>query len=674
MTGRAGELLLSSLRRRRGAFVRLTGWSLLQGVPAFLSGWAVARAVDDGFLAGRTGTGLAWLGALAAAVVVGAWATHHATLGLSALVEPLRDELVTLVTSGTLHRSAQVGRPADTAGVARLTEHVEIAREAYGAVVVFVQGFVVTAVGVLLGLATLDPALLLFVVPPLLAGLGLFAGALRALAARQRAVVLADEGTAESVGTLTGGLRDVVACGAEDLVRERTGARIDAAARATRALARATALRTASLGIGGWLPLVLLLAGAPWLVQRGVTAGAVLGAVTYVSQGLQPALQGLVQGVGGSGLWLLVTIGRIAEVAGPTAPVPAGGGPAGGGPAAPAGDSLATPAGDGPAARERGGPEGVGPVATAGDGQRKPAGGVPANPACGSRRGPAGDAPTKAAGDGFADPARGGLVRAGGLGAGAPGGRAAHRPRGARVELDGVTFRYARSAEPVINGLDLVLRPGEHLAVVGPSGAGKSTFAALVAGVLEPGAGQVRLDGVPVRSLATDGLARRRVLIPQEAYVFAGTLWENLTYLEPGAAPEAVDAAVDTVGARPLVERLGGYDAPADPRELSAGERQLLALVRAYLPPAGLVLLDEATCHLDPGAERRAEEAFARRAGTLVVCAHRISSALRADRVLVLDGARAGFGTHEELMAGSALYRDLVGHWEVTASPTPGRS
>ncbi|OKK03894.1 ABC transporter [Streptomyces sp. CB03234] len=626
MTGRAGELLLSSLRRRRGAFVRLTGWSLLQGVPAFLSGWAVARAVDDGFLAGRTGTGLAWLGALAAAVVIGAWATHHATLGLSALVEPLRDELVTLVTSGTLHRSAQVGRPADTAGVARLTEHVEIAREAYGAVVVFVQGFVVTAVGVLLGLATLDPALLLFVVPPLLAGLGLFAGALRALAARQRAVVLADEGTAESVGTLTGGLRDVVACGAEDLVRERTGARIDAAARATRALARATALRTASLGIGGWLPLVLLLAGAPWLVQRGVTAGAVLGAVTYVSQGLQPALQGLVQGVGGSGLWLLVTIGRITEVSAPAAPVPAGGGPA-------------TPAGSG---REGGGL---------------------AAPASGSPKSPAGGGP--------AGPARGGL----GPGAGRrpPGGRAAHRPRGAHVELDGVTFRYARSAEPVISGLDLVLRPGENLAVVGPSGAGKSTFAALVAGVLEPGAGQVRLDGVPVRSLATDGLARRRVLIPQEAYVFAGTLWENLTYLEPGAAPEAVDAAVDTVGARPLVERLGGYDAPADPQELSAGERQLLALVRAYLPPAGLVLLDEATCHLDPEAERRAEVAFARRAGTLVVCAHRISSALRADRVLVLDGTRAGLGTHEELMAGSALYRDLVGHWEVTASPTPGR-
>ncbi|WP_063759869.1 ATP-binding cassette domain-containing protein [Streptomyces sclerotialus] len=583
MTGAAG-LLRSSLRRRRGEFVRLAGWSLVQAVPAFLSGWVVARAVDDGFLAGRAGTGFAWLGVLAVAVGVGAWATRHATLGLAAVVEPLRDELVTLATSGTLRRSARSGRPADTGGVARLTEQVEIAREAYGAVVMFVQGFAASSVGALLGLAALDPALLLFVLPPLLVGLGLFAGALRAMAARQRDVALADERVAGAASEVTGGLRDVVACGAEDVVRERAGQHIDASALATRALARMTAVRTASLAVGGWLPLVLVLAGAPWLVQRGVTAGAVLGAVTYVSQGLQPALQGLVQGVGDSGLWLLVTLGRIAEAAG--------------------------------------GP----PVESA--------------------------------------------ARAGG------------RPLDAGVELRGVTFGYARSAEPVIDGLDLALRPGEHLAVVGPSGAGKSTFTALVAGVLTPRSGGIRLGGVPVGSL-DGGTARHRVLIPQEAYVFAGSLWENLTYLAPDVPTAAVDAAVDEVGARPLVDRLGGYGAQVDREGLSAGERQLVALVRSYLPPAELVLLDEATCHLDPAAEARAEEAFARRPGTLIVCAHRISSALRADRILVLDGARSALGTHEELMAGSALYRDLVGHWEegagdgspgLRASPTPGRS
>jgi ATP-binding cassette subfamily C protein len=104
-------------------------------------------------------------------------------------------------------------------------------------------------------------------------------------------------------------------------------------------------------------------------------------------------------------------------------------------------------------------------------------------------------------------------------------------------------------------------------------------------------------------------------------------------------------------------------DALVDPATLSAGERQLIALTRAYLSPAPLAVLDEATCHLDPSAEIAAEQAFAARGGTLIVVAHRISSALRADRILVLDGTSAQLGTHAELMASSALYRDLVGHW-----------
>ncbi|MFI8998810.1 ATP-binding cassette domain-containing protein [Streptomyces sp. NPDC053542] len=618
MTGPAAGLLRSSLRRRRKEFVRLAGWSLVQAVPAFLTGWVIARAVDDGFLAGRAGTGFAWLGVLAVAVGTGAWATRHATLGLAAVVEPLRDELVTLVTSGTLRRSAGSDRPADTGGVARLTEQVEIAREAYGAVVMFVQSFAASSVGALLGLATLDPALLLFVLPPLLAGLGLFVGALRAMAARQRDVMLADERVAETASEVTGGLRDVVACGGEDVVRERAGERIDAAALATRALARMTAVRTASLAVGGWLPLVLVLAGAPWLVERGVTAGAVLGAVTYVSQGLQPALQSLVRGIADSGLWLLVTLGRIAGAAG-----------------------------EPPAEADAGEP----PTEPTTDHR------LPAEPA-------AGGPPTESA----ADPPPTEPIPA----SAPPGRPPGRRPRHSGLELRGVTFRYARSAEPVIDALDLVLRPDEHLAVVGPSGAGKSTFAALVAGVLAPHSGGVRLGGVPVGCL-DDGPARHRVLIPQEAYVFAGSLWENLTYLAPGIPAAAVDAAVDEVGARPLVERLGGYDAAVDRQELSAGERQLISLVRSYLPPAELFLLDEATCHLDPAAEARAEAAFARRPGTLIVCAHRISSALRADRIMVLDGARAAVGTHAELMTGSALYRDLVGHWEEGAGTgTPG--
>jgi ATP-binding cassette subfamily C protein len=125
---------------------------------------------------------------------------------------------------------------------------------------------------------------------------------------------------------------------------------------------------------------------------------------------------------------------------------------------------------------------------------------------------------------------------------------------------------------------------------------------------------------------------------------------------------------VRLLGMRPLVDRLGGYGAELDPAALSAGERQLITLVRAYVSPAWLVILDEASCHLDPTTEAQVEQAFARRAGTLIVIAHRISSALRAEQVLVLDGTEVLHGSHDELLRRSALYRDLVGHWQVDSS------
>uniref|UniRef100_UPI0018925946 ATP-binding cassette domain-containing protein n=1 Tax=Catenulispora rubra TaxID=280293 RepID=UPI0018925946 len=237
------------------------------------------------------------------------------------------------------------------------------------------------------------------------------------------------------------------------------------------------------------------------------------------------------------------------------------------------------------------------------------------------------------------------------------------------LTLRAVTFAYGPTSEPVLRDLDLTVEPGEHLAVVGPSGIGKSTMAALICGLRPPDAGAVLLGGADAASLAPDHLARLRVLIPQEAYVFAGTLRQNLSYLAPNAPDHRIAASVDAVGAASLVARLGGLDATVAPNELSAGERQLLALARAHLSPAPLAVLDEATCHLDPIAERHAEQAFADRGGTLIVIAHRLSSALRAERVLVLDGVRADAGSHDELTARSALYRELLAHW--TAGPAP---
>ncbi len=178
-----------------------------------------------------------------------------------------------------------------------------------------------------------------------------------------------------------------------------------------------------------------------------------------------------------------------------------------------------------------------------------------------------------------------------------------------------------------------------------------------------PAAGQIRLAGRPLPEVPAAELPRYRVLIPQQAYVFAGTLGENLAYLAPDARRADIAASAEAVGLEPLVARLGGYGADVSPAALSAGERQLIALARAHLSAAKLAILDEATCHLHAAAAERAERAFADRPGTLIVIAHRMSSALRADRVLVLDGTRPQFGEHEALLASSPLYQDLVGQW-----------
>jgi ABC-type multidrug transport system fused ATPase/permease subunit len=564
-------LLWSSLRGNSAQWRRLAAWSSLEALPAFLSGRLVAEAVDNGFLAGRTMTGLAWLAALGASVVVGAWAMRQTYLCVAALVEPLRDDLVRLTVRGSLRRSTAVGASADTAGVARLTQQVEIVRQAYAAVLNGVQGFVVMSISALVGLATLIPAVLVLVVPPVVIGLGLFLCALGRLAARQRDSILAGERIAQTSSTLAGGLREVTACGAEEQAHAMVGEHIDAQARATRDVARFTAVRILAVAVGGMLPLILIIAAGPWLMRQGATPGVVLGAMTYVIQGVQPALLTLVRELGATGLWLVVALRRIVEAA---------------------------------------------------------------------------DLPEPAAVPGSEWPV----------------------PQGHGVRLRGVTFAYGPFAEPVIRDLDLVVPEGDHLAVVGPSGVGKSTLAGLLTGVLEPQAGDVRIGAVPLRRLDPRTLAGHRVLIPQEAYVFGGTLRENLLYLTDEATPAEIDHAVAELGMRALVEQVGGYDAELDPATLSAGERQLVTLARAYLSPARLVVLDEATCHLDPSAEAQVERAFAGREGTLIVIAHRISSALRAKRILVLDGSDVLLGTHDDLLGRSPLYRDLVGHWHAGAA------
>ncbi|MFG1942829.1 ATP-binding cassette domain-containing protein [Nonomuraea sp. NPDC048826] len=249
----------------------------------------------------------------------------------------------------------------------------------------------------------------------------------------------------------------------------------------------------------------------------------------------------------------------------------------------------------------------------------------------------------------------------------APPARRGHaRPDAGDLRVTGLTFAYGPKAEPVIDDLTLTVPAGDHLAIVGASGIGKSTLAALLTGLARPRHGTVRLGGVDLAEINEAHLRRSMALIPQEAYVFTGTLRDNLVYLRPEAEQADLDRAVSALGMRPLVERLGGYDAalgvggPA----LSAGERQLIALCRVQLSAATVLVLDEATCHLDPAAEARAEEALAASGRTLVVIAHRISSACRARRILMLDGTRAQVGTHRDLLTASPAYAGLVGYWQ----------
>ncbi|MFY1702612.1 ATP-binding cassette domain-containing protein [Micromonospora sp. WMMA1923] len=597
-----GRVTWRALRDRRSAVGRLAGWSVLESLPTLLTGYLLARAVDQGFLAGRFGTGLAWLALLATAVLIAAAATGRVYRGLGAVVEPFRDDLVTRVVTATLHdatraaapatadppgttvirepRSAAVIREPRSAAVTRLTHQVELVRDTFGGLLMVVRGFLFSGTAALLGLLALAPVVAALVAVPLVVGLAVFAAALPAMARHQGGYVRAGETLGEAAATALAGHRDVWACGAQDRVVAEVDRRVRAQATAERTVARMTAVRSISLGLGGWLPLAVLLFAAPWLVRQGLTPGEVLGALVYVSTGLQPALHALVQGVGGGGLRYVVTLDRILRTSVPPT-----------------------------------GPTWTGP----------PVGGTPTM------------APGRV-GTGPDTPVAGRLCR--------------------------VTFRHGPRARAVLSDFSLTLPAGDHLAVVGPSGVGKSTLAALLAGLVTPEAGTVELAGRPVRGTPPEVLAGRRVLVPQEAYVFTGTLADNLCYLRPTVDAAALWAALDAVGAGALADRLGGLAAPVDPARLSAGERQLIAAARAWLAPAALVILDEATCHLDPAAEARVEEAFAARDGTLLVVAHRISSALRAHRVLVLDGGTPQLGGHRELLDHSATYRELVGYWD----------
>ncbi len=312
-----GAFTRATLRAQRAALARLAAWSLAEVLPAALVGLLTARAVDDGFLAGRPAIGLLWLALLGIAVLVGAVGTNRTYACLGDLVEPFRDDLLRRVTAGAL--AGATGGRVDDAAVARLTHQVEMVRDTWAGLLMVVRGFLFAAGAALIGLFSLAAPVALLVAVPVLAGLGLFAAALPAMIARQREYVRSDERLGQVAVAALAGHRDVTVSGAREQVTRWVGGHIDAQARVERRLATMAATRGLSLAVGGWLPVPVVLLAAPWLVRQGLGPGALLGALVYVVRGVQPALHTLVQGVAAGGLRFTVTLDRLLRTSAPAA-------------------------------------------------------------------------------------------------------------------------------------------------------------------------------------------------------------------------------------------------------------------------------------------------------------------------------------------------------------------
>ncbi len=237
-----------------------------------------------------------------------------------------------------------------------------------------------------------------------------------------------------------------------------------------------------------------------------------------------------------------------------------------------------------------------------------------------------------------------------------------------RIELRGVTFGYEPGI-PVLHDLDLVVEPGETVAVVGPTGAGKSTVARLVTRFHDPQAGTVSIDGHDLRAVTLHSLRSQLGVVPQEPFLFNRTIRDNIAFARPEADDEEILAACVAVGIDDLIERTdGGLDAFVHERgtSLSSGERQLLALARAFLARPRVLVLDEATSNLDLASETRIERALdvLLEGRTAIVIAHRLATAMRADRIAVIDDGRlVEYGRHDDLVASGGRYAAMYETW-----------